>query len=276
MDLFTSHLRSGPKPQEVNLTKLHIASPCPADWEKMIGNERVRHCSECNLNVYNISTMTEPQAMQLITQNQGQRVCLRLYRRADGTVITQDCPWSLRAMKRRVARLASAALSAILSVGVAMAKTKPQQDSQAASQGQQDKSELVITLVDQQGAVIQGSDVTLSRVKGKKNSKLIARGTSDDLGSVQLRALPAGEYMLTAKAKYFKPLKRKITVEAQSVANMTLELKIDPAGLIMGEVVSVDAPMVQPDAKVTNTTEGTRLQHAPIGITSAPPQPLRQ
>jgi hypothetical protein len=217
--------------------------------------------------------------MQLIAKNQGQRVCLRLYRRPDGTVITEDCPWSLRAMKRRVARVASAALSAILSVSVAMAKTKPQQDSQAASQGQQDKSELVITLVDQQGAVIQGSDVTLSRVKGKKNSKLIARGTSDDLGSVQLRALPAGEYMLTAKAKYFKPLKRKITVEAQSVTNMTLQLKIDPAGAVIvevGVVVSVDAPMVQTDAQVTTTMEGTLLKHNPIGITSAPPQPLRQ
>jgi len=276
MDLLTSHLRSGPKPQKVNLTKLNVASPCPANWEKMIGDERVRHCSECNLNVYNISAMTEPQAMQLIAKNQGQRVCLRLYRRADGTVITQDCPWSLRAMKRRVARVASAALSAILSVGVAMAKTKPQQDSQAASQGQQGKSELVITLVDQLGAVIQGSDVTLNKVKGKKNSELVARGSSNNMGIVRLRSLPAGEYVLTATAKYFEPLKRKITVEAQSVTNMTLELKIDPAGLIMGEVVSVDAPMVQPDAQVTKTTEGTRLQHAPIGITSTPPQPLRQ
>jgi hypothetical protein len=266
-------------PDAINLGNIRIASPCPADWEKMIGDERVRHCSECNLNVYNISAMTEPQAIQLIAKNQGQRVCLRLYRRADGTVITQDCPWSLRAMKRRVARVASAALSAILSVGVAMAKTKPQQDSQAASQSQQGKSELVITLVDQQGAVIPGSDVTLSRVKRKKNSELVARGSSDDMGRVQLHALPAGEYMLTAKAKYFKPLKRKITVEAQSVTNMTLELKIDPAGSVtveVGVVVSVDAPMVQPDAQVTNTTEGKRLQHAPIGITSAPPQPLRQ
>ncbi|HZI58000.1 MAG TPA: hypothetical protein VFF39_14555, partial [Verrucomicrobiae bacterium] len=173
MTLITVQKKSE-SPDAHTLSNMRIASPCPADWEKMIGNERVRHCSECNLNVYNISEMTEPQAMQLIAKNQGQRVCLRLYRRADGTVITQDCPWSLRAMKRRVARVASAVLSAILSVGVAIAKTKPQQDSQTASQSQQGKSELVITLVDQSGAVIQGSEVTLSRVKGKKNSELAA------------------------------------------------------------------------------------------------------
>ena len=85
--------------------------------------------------------------------------------------------------------------------------------------------------------------------------------------------------MLTATAKYFTPLKRKITVEAQSVTNMTLQLKIDPAGAVIvevGVVVSVDAPMVQTDAQVTTTTEGTLLKHNPIGITCAPPQPLRQ
>jgi hypothetical protein len=272
-------LRNNSEPTErTGLQNIRIASPCPADWEKMVGDERVRHCSECNLNVYNLSAMTEHQVKQLIAGSKG-RVCARLYRRADGTVIMQDCPWSMRALKRRVSRIAGAILSAVLSVGVAAAKTKPQQDSQAASQNQQGKSELVITLVDQQGAVISGSDVTLNRMKGKKNGELVARGSSDDLGRVQLRALPAGEYMLTTKAKYFKPLKRKITVEAQSVTNMTLQLKIDPAGSVtveVGVVVSLDAPMVQSDAQITNTTEGTRLQHAPIGITNAPPQPLRQ
>lgn len=37
----------------VPLKNVSVASPCPLRWEQMIGNERVRHCSECNLNVYN-------------------------------------------------------------------------------------------------------------------------------------------------------------------------------------------------------------------------------
>jgi hypothetical protein len=278
MGVFPEMFRRSSRPEKASLTSISIASPCPADWEKMAGDERVRHCSECNLNVYNLSGMTERQVKQLIAGSQGQRMCLRLYRRADGTILTQDCPWSMRALKRRVSRIAGAVLSAVLSVGVAAAKSKPQQNSQAATQSQQGKSELAITLVDQEGAVIIGSDVTLNRVKGKKNSELVARGSSDDLGRVQLRAVPAGDYMLTAKAKYFKPLQRKITVGAQSVTNMTLQLKIDPAGSVtveVGVVVSVDAALVQTDAQVTNTREGTLLQHPPIGITSRPPQPLR-
>ncbi|SRR5579871_1656291 len=91
----------------VELSNIHIASPCPADWEKMVGDERVRHCAECNLNVYNLSAMTERQVLELIEDNRGKRICTRFYRRADGTILTQDCPWGLRALKRRASRVAS-------------------------------------------------------------------------------------------------------------------------------------------------------------------------
>jgi hypothetical protein len=55
-----------PKTEEVDLRNIRIASPCPAEWEKMVGDERVRHCAECNLNVYNLSAMTERQVQLLI------------------------------------------------------------------------------------------------------------------------------------------------------------------------------------------------------------------
>ena len=39
------------------LDHLKIAAPCPADWDQMFSfeDERVRFCSQCNLNVYNLS-----------------------------------------------------------------------------------------------------------------------------------------------------------------------------------------------------------------------------
>ena len=55
----------------VNLSNIRIASPCPADWEKMVGDERVRHCAECNLNVYNLSAMTKRQVQELIEDSRG-------------------------------------------------------------------------------------------------------------------------------------------------------------------------------------------------------------
>ncbi|HEY2113899.1 MAG TPA: hypothetical protein VGJ51_02340, partial [Candidatus Angelobacter sp.] len=130
MQVFSEILRKTSKPQQVSLSNIRIASPCPADWNKMVGDERVRHCAECNLNVYNLSAMTERAARKLLENNSGKRVCLRLYRRADGTIITQDCPWSFHALKRRATRIAGAFFSAVLSISIANAKPIPQQNPQ--------------------------------------------------------------------------------------------------------------------------------------------------
>jgi hypothetical protein len=95
------------------LDGVRVAAPCPADWSKMVGDERVRYCGECNLHVYNLSGMTRREAETLITNAEG-RLCVRFYRRADGTVLTRNCPVGLRALKRRVTRIASATLTAVL------------------------------------------------------------------------------------------------------------------------------------------------------------------
>ena len=123
MDVLRAVLRRKLRPDTIQLSNLRIASPCPADWNKMVGDERVRHCSECNLSVYNLSAMTERQVQELIAGSRGNRLCARLYRRADGTVLTQDCPWSFRALTRKVSRVAAAVLTAIIGVTVAMART---------------------------------------------------------------------------------------------------------------------------------------------------------
>jgi hypothetical protein len=73
----------------------------------MMGDERVRFCSECNLSVYNLSSMTRSEAETLIARSEG-RLCVKFYRRRDGAIITQDCPVGLRAMRRRVSHVAKA------------------------------------------------------------------------------------------------------------------------------------------------------------------------
>src|ERR1700742_1380056 len=95
------------------LDGVKVAAPCPADWEKMVGDERMRYCGECSLHVYNLSGMTKREAEALIANTEG-RLCVRFYRRSDGTVLTRNCPVGLRAPKRRAARIASATLTAVL------------------------------------------------------------------------------------------------------------------------------------------------------------------
>ncbi len=80
----------------------------------MGGDARVRHCAQCNLNVYNLSSMSRAQAEALIERTEG-RLCVRLYRRVDGTVITDDCPVGLAARARRRMGLIVAGTLALLS-----------------------------------------------------------------------------------------------------------------------------------------------------------------
>ena len=94
------------------LDNIRIASPCSANWEEMFGDERKRFCAECKLNVYNLSDMTRRDAENLLIASEG-RLCVRYYRRADGTVLDRECPVGWQAVKRRVSRVATAAFSMI-------------------------------------------------------------------------------------------------------------------------------------------------------------------
>ena len=95
------------------LEEVRVAAPCPADWERMVGDERVRFCDRCSLNVYNLSGMSRREAEALVAGAEG-RLCVRFFRRADGTILTRNCPVGLSAIKRRAARVAGASLSALL------------------------------------------------------------------------------------------------------------------------------------------------------------------
>jgi len=95
------------------LNNVRVAAPCPADWDQMLGNNRSRFCGHCNLNVYNLSAMSRSEAEDFIARSEG-RVCIRYYRRKDGTIITENCPVGLRRLKKRMSQIAAALVSAIL------------------------------------------------------------------------------------------------------------------------------------------------------------------
>ena len=95
------------------LNDLKVASPCPANWDEMLGDNRKRFCGECQLNVYNLSDMNKTEAENFIMNSEG-RVCVRFYKRADGTVITQDCPVGWAKVKRNLSLAATAVFSLII------------------------------------------------------------------------------------------------------------------------------------------------------------------
>jgi hypothetical protein len=97
------------------LDNIQIASPCPMSWDAMTGDERARHCNQCEKHVYNISEMTRDEAEQLIIEKEG-RLCLRLHRRHDGKVMTADCPVGLRRKIKNRLKLVTAAFVATLTL----------------------------------------------------------------------------------------------------------------------------------------------------------------
>ena len=95
------------------LNNIKIAAPCSADWNKMYGTNRQRFCGACKLNVYNLSDMTRDEAESFLINSEG-RVCVKFYRRRDGTVLTQNCPVGWQAVKKRISRVTTAIFSTIV------------------------------------------------------------------------------------------------------------------------------------------------------------------
>lgn len=97
------------------LELIQIASPCAASWEDMQGDNRVRFCGHCRLNVYHLSEMTREEAEKLVHEREG-RLCVRFFRRHDGTVLTRDCPVGLRAVRQRLVRSVAALAGLLLAM----------------------------------------------------------------------------------------------------------------------------------------------------------------
>ncbi len=97
------------------LNDIKIASPCAANWDEMLGDNRRRHCAECKLNVYNLSEMTQTEAENFLINSEN-RVCVKFYSRSDGTVLTKDCPVGWQRLKRRVSQTATAFFSMIAGI----------------------------------------------------------------------------------------------------------------------------------------------------------------
>lgn len=97
------------------LDQVRIATPCTASWDGMVGDDRVRHCGQCDLNVYNVTAMSRDEAERLIVAREG-RLCMRVYQRADGTILTQDCPVGLAAVRARFAKVVLRVAAAVVTL----------------------------------------------------------------------------------------------------------------------------------------------------------------
>lgn len=103
------------------LDNIRVASPCHADWAKMSGDDRTRHCGDCKKNVYNLSDMTREEAEALIVANEGS-LCVRYFQRHDGTILLADCTIGAKRHKRKKLVMIAGAAALLATGGVAAYK----------------------------------------------------------------------------------------------------------------------------------------------------------
>jgi hypothetical protein len=241
-----------------HLDHLRIASPCPANWEAMSGNERVRFCDLCNLQVYNIAQLTRKEAETLIAGAEG-RICARIYRRPDGTVITKDCPVGLRAMRRRIATVAGAAFATVVGLCGSIMGQKPTATDKASCKQQVTISRKVTesvtatgiiagTVSDPNGAVVAGAKVIITDPKTGKTSET----ESNSEGRFQVSGLPAGMYDLSTTAPGFKSLELK-QVALGAKETVTFDLIVLAPEALTGVILVTEPSLLDkgPSNKVT-------------------------
>src|SRR5579871_5625050 len=99
------------------LQNVKVAAPCHESWEGMtsVDGDRVHFCVNCQLNVYNLSAMTQAEAEGLLRKHEG-HLCVRYYQRHDGTILTKNCPVGAHAAHLLLIRQSKAA-AALFIVG---------------------------------------------------------------------------------------------------------------------------------------------------------------
>jgi len=224
------------------LDRIKIASPCSADWEQMEGNDRVRFCADCKKNVFNLSAMTRRDAEALLNEANG-NLCARLYRRADGTVLTEDCPVGLSVKIARVRRRVAWAATAAFSFATAWGQEKP-----AVLSGVVDDLALV---------GVANSQVTALNLESGKKSTI----TTDKFGKFSFETLDPGHYDVIARSPGFRDHTEKNVTVGPGERKLQLTLQI---AMMMGETVAlVDMDPVMYKAKLPSKLDDAPAKPKP-------------
>ena len=254
-----------------NIDRLRIATPCPISWEQMTGDNRVRFCDHCHLNVYNISELSRIEAETLIASTEG-RLCARLFRRADGTVLTKDCPVGLRELKRRVAKRAAAIFAAIVSLSATAfgqqsstregktACTPQTRITRTSASHAQPATSVSGTVLDVNRAIIPGAKVLITNVGTNE-----AWNTSTDAeGRFQYDSLASGNYSLKIEATGFKShVVTNIILESNQSLNVDMILELNGETVTVG-IIGDSSAIDTSSSSNTFIISGDLLRKLPI------------
>lgn len=105
------------------LEDVRVATPCPANWDDMVGDDVTRFCGGCGKNVTNLSAMTRDDAEAFLGRAHAANPCVRFYRRVDGTIMEGNCPTGVQKRRVRLALIGGAAAAAAAAAAALVAPT---------------------------------------------------------------------------------------------------------------------------------------------------------
>jgi len=225
------------------LDQLQVVSPCSTDWDRMSGDEKKRFCAECDKFVYDFSQMTRQQVEAIVSIHQG-RMCARITRRPDGSLLTLETPTVHPAVARRASPVVNATLAAILSLSVpanslivdasaAQLVVRPDADNGAAKIPYGGGEALVGgTVFDPQGAAIPNAVVKLISDAGAE----LKTKTSAE-GEFTFAKVPFGAYIMLVEAEgFYTHVNPNVIVDTPYDTRFEVSMKVERKIVIDGAI----------------------------------------
>ena len=239
------------------LDRLQVTSPCSAEWERMSGDEQQRYCDECQRVVYDFSKMTRRQIEAIVATSRN-RLCARLTREEDGSLLMLETPPVIHPANRRLLPIASTVMTALLSVNAVGVPQPLAPLSQAGSicavqdavpEAKKDdaQSPLGAATATVAGQVVDEMQVGIARAK----VTLISDDTQEEKvvlssaqGEYRFAQLLPGSYVLMVEAAGFNTTKA-MEINLQAGQEQRLDVGLEKIRNVMGMIAMRSLPLRQ-------------------------------
>ncbi|MBX9685443.1 MAG: TonB family protein [Candidatus Obscuribacterales bacterium] len=244
----------------IEIEQIFIASPCSVGWENMTGDERVRFCGVCSKNVYNTSKMTSNELRALIQDTEG-KFCARIYRRSDGTILTDDCPIGLRRLRnaaRKTLNFAATFAAFLLTALPAFA-----QNTNAGSKSEADVKNKKTFFIDSSCSSKNSSktqparDFIEGRVRARKDIEIYDGGIGATPPAV--KALQDSHY----RESTIKKINDEWRLQAGAKAGPIVNAEIGKGGIILSAKISRSSGDLVLDTKALELIKKLKYENPP-------------